>query len=304
MSTEANQAEVTNTEVTPPTEPVAAEAPQAEATAQATSAEAPAYTPSYKYKAFQKDYDVPEEYRGYIKTKEDEERITKALSALSGVDVYKNRFNEVDTKYRNLEKTVNTFNQYLNDGDLDTFFSALKIPEKMIYDYVHKKLSYEDLPPEQKRIYDEQQEFKRRSQTLGQQNQEYMSRMEKLETQIKQQELNSALSHPEVQSIQKTYDTNHGPNAFWNKVVSLGAFYEKVHGVDKSASELIQELTGELKPWLNQAQQSPQSLQPQVPQAPQKKPVIPKVGSGSGAPASRAIKSVEDLKRMQKEMYE
>lgn len=305
MSTEAQAASPNSGEA-------AASAAAVETTAQAgtgvvaeaaTPAETPAYTPTFKYKAMGKDYDIPEDYRSYIKSKEDEEKLSKVFSMSQGIEVYKQKYIDRDNELNDYKKSINALTNALNSGDYESFFQGVGLKEQQIYEWVQKKLQYMDLPPEQKRIYDEQQEYKRRSQMLGQQNQEYTSRMEKLEVQIKTQELQSALTQPDVQSFSQTYDNNHGPNAFWNKVVSLGAYYDRVHGVDKSAQELIQELMGEFKPFLQSAPQAPVQAQNTV-QAPTKKPVIPKVGSGSSAPAAKAVKSIEDLKRLQKEMYE
>ncbi len=263
---------------------------------------APAYQPDYKFKSYDKEYEIDEFLRGVIKDQETEKKVKSIYSKAYGFDGLKEKhakFREEFDGYRGktepVMKSLEKISELYNRGDLDGFFSAIKVPYNVLQDYVAKKLQYQELTPEQQRAYDEYTTQQRRAYETENQLSQMQKMYDGMAVQTRTMELNQVLNTPEVKEIQKSFDEAHGQGAFQREVISRGVAITKTKGIDPSAEEVVQEVVKFVKPFLTKPGQVNGQ---QMITAPDKKPVIPNVAGKSVSPVKKIPTSIADLRKI------
>ena len=106
--------------------------------------ETPKFTPSFKYVAYDKEYEIPEMYRGLIKDEATQKEVAALFSKAQGIDMFMPKHQKLKEEYGTFKKTyeeeskqlapvVNTYNsaiKYLEKGDFDSLFELLGLEEK------------------------------------------------------------------------------------------------------------------------------------------------------------------------------
>lgn len=266
-----------------------------------------AYQANYRFKVMDKEHEIPEPFRPVIKDAETEKMAREIFEKAYGLDHVKSeraRLQEEYKKYRSEHEPYFNYMKTLEDlyhkKDLNQFFTKLSIPKNEIYKWAIQQAQLEELPPEQKQVYTEREELQRQQYLQEQQFQQVQQQLQTLQVQQRSAELQSVLSKPEVQSIVQSFDQRNGQNSFWDAVVERGQMYYYMHGKDVPAEQLVQEIIQKFGLSAPQMQSQPQV---QTPKAPPQVPVIPNTGSGNASPAQRAVKSLDDLRRIATEKY-
>ncbi|MNJ94802.1 hypothetical protein D3C87_125050 [compost metagenome] len=282
-----------------------------------TDPAAPVYTPNYKFKVMDKDHEIPESFRGIIKDATTEKQVRELYEKAYGLehvktdrDAARNQFKEYRTQadpivhtYQTAASSYNRAMQAMETGNmkgaithLQDAFGALKVPDKVLKQYVYGLLEMEDLPPAQKEDYNRSRELERQAYTQQQQLEQYQSQLQTLSVQHRSAELNQALSKPDVAAFVQSFDQRNGEGSFYNEVVMRGQYYANARGEDRSADAIVTELLTRFGHQAPQAQV--QTHTPASAHTPP--PVIPAIRGGSGGPSvvTKKVNSVAGLKKL------
>jgi hypothetical protein len=288
----------------------------ADTSAAPVASEQPAYTPDYKFKVMDKELEMDEFLRPAIKSKEHEQKLKELYEKAHGLDEVKTSREKAREEYKSYktqaEPVIRTVQQASNfyqtgvrayeEGNarggtfkLEQAFKELGINDKVLQQYVFTKLKMEELPPEQKADYNRQREQDLQFAQMQQQMQEQQSYFQQMAVQTRTQQLQQAISSPEVASIAQSFDQRNGPGSFQNEVIARGQLYWQTRQQDVPADQLVQEI-------ITKYGLSAQQAQPQA-QAPREVPVIPVVKGNSGSPAGKAFNSTADLINYRKQQF-
>jgi hypothetical protein len=268
----------------------------------------PVYSPNFKFKVMDKEHEFDEFLRPAIKDSETEKKIRELYEKAYGLDVVKPRFNETREKLKSVETThgqvmssIAELREHYQRGDFDSFFQALKIPQEKILQWVLDKANYQELPPEQKRIFDDRRSADQRAWEAEKRAQALEQRIQEQTTQAKGYALQVALEKPDVKSFVETFDQRAGrPGAFIEAVVETGDYAWHARNEDLSPEQAIQAVMARYGSFVQAQSQAPQAGNPAQPQTTPTKapPVIPNVGGRTASPTSQPqVKSLADLKK-------
>lgn len=285
---------------------------QAALSSTSTDPAAPApYTPDYKFRYRDEhenkvDGEIDEWARNLI-NQENEEKFKQVWAKAHGLDFVKNRFNKTREEYKSYRTQVDPLLQGWNDltalynkGDLDSFFKGLQIPEQKIYQYVLDKLNYNELPPEQRAMRDQQQQVLRQNMELEKQNQFFQQQYEQQMVQSREHALSQTMSKPEVSAVAQAFDARVGrEGAFRDEVVKRGILHWNLHQKDISPDEAVQEVMSLMGGMQQTMQQTlPAGASQVMPAQPKTPPTIPNVGAKNSSPAKRAPKSLDEIRKL------
>jgi hypothetical protein len=168
-----------------------------------------------------------------------------------------------------------------------------------------QKLQLKELPPDQQDVYNKKSEYQRMLYEREQEAAHFKQLYE--ETQLNQKEiekkqifnqLDTALSRPDVDAIARSFDAKLGQSgAFKNEVIQRAAMISQATGKNLSVEEAVSE-TLKYVAWNNQGT-GEKVVQPQ---AASSKPVLPNVAGQATSPVSQKIKSLDDLKKLREQM--
>lgn len=279
----------------------------------------PAYTPNYKYKAALQEKEVDEFWRALIKDADSEKKVKDLLQKVDGFDFVKQSREKLDSQYKALEQDYNTQNQLvtrvtgaIQNKDYGSAFRQLGISDEDIFRYTHDRLQRMEMPPEQRKAFEDAESLKEQQFQLQEQMRQYQSMYEEQKVQARTMQLEFAMSKPDVASMAQNWDELQGtPGAFRDLVIqeAQAAYFQ--NGVDLSADQAVQLVMQKFGKLLsvNGSQPNAASLNAsaapgQTPQtiAKQAKPVIPNINGKGAAPIKKVPKSLDDLKRIQKEL--
>ena len=287
--------------------PEVASTPAPEAAPAAPAAES--WTPNYKVKAYDNEYEIPENFRSYI-NQENEKNFKEVFERSFAFDTIKqkykdahSKYQEVNGKYDNISKNLDKLSKYVQSGDFDNFFSSIQIPEAEIQKWIYNKLQIQSLPQEQQQLYNKNSEYQKQLSSMQEQYEEMQSKLGEFESYKQEQaiqqrhsELDSAIVNSEYKSLAESYDARVGqPGAFKNEVILRAAAVANATGKDLSVQEAVQEFA-KLVAW-NQ-QNGGQAAG--VAQKGQGRPTLPSVSGKASSPVAPQVKSIEDLKKLAK----
>jgi predicted nucleic acid-binding Zn-ribbon protein len=291
-----------------PVESVASSAPEAASPASAAPADT-AWTPSYKVKAYDNEYEIPENFRSYI-NQENEKNFKEVFERSFAFDTIKQKYKDAHTKYQDVNgryetvsKNLDKLSKYVQNNDFDSFFKSINIPEQTIQQWIYNKLQVQDLPQEQQQLYTKNSEYQRQLLSMHEQYEEMQSKLGEFESYKQQQalqqrvsELDSTINSSEYKSIAEAYDARVGqPGAFKNEVILRAAAVANATGKDLSPAEAVQELA-KLVAWNSQNGGQVGG----VAQKANGRPTIPSVSGKASSPVAPQVKSMDDLKKLAK----
>lgn len=294
-----------------------AKAPESKEESVQAAPEKASYQPNFKVKAYDNEYEIPENFRSYI-NEQNEKEFREIFEKVYALDVMKDKLHKTRQENETFKKDVETFNtlrqnlarvsKYVENGDYGMFFESLKIPKENIQRWLLQELQQKELPPEQQAIYNKSIEERRKLYELEQQNQALSSQFEQFQEAQRQQavqqtfaQLDSILGKPEVNSVASQFDSSVGKaGAFREEVLRRAAIVYQTEGRDMSPEEAVND-TLRVIAW-NKAQQQGGSQAQATSQQP--KPVLPNVQGKATSPVSKQVKSLDDLKKMRDQMLQ
>jgi len=293
-----------------------------------TTPQAPAWTPNWKFKAAGKEHEIPEWLRGVVKDAETEKNLRELHEKAYGLDLVKTNYQNAQQQlqqiqktlmpeYNVLKKSVQSVIMYRNNGDLDSVFETIGIKPQAVAQWLHQKMQLQDMPPEARAAYENQQRLRKENYALQERVQTMTQGHEQTELPARAFELQTALARPEIKTIADSYNARLGSEtAFWEFACQQADFLERTTGqrvtADQAVAQALRILGNTIVP--NQGQAP--AAAPQVPapggaaappagagQATPTPPVIPNVtGARNASPTRKVAKSLDDLRKLHKEM--
>jgi hypothetical protein len=320
MSEEVKEVAAPESSATPAPAPAASEASlevtkpiqskdERDAAAAAASA-APAFTPNYKFKVMDEEKEIDEFVRGVIKDADTEKKVRELYEKAYGLDYVKPKYEELkkklpetESKYTDLYSKVENLVQ-LRDKDFWGFVQQVGLTKEQVAKHVLEEVKRLELPEDQKRMYDEFEQTRRREIELERQLQFEQARSQEMAVQERTFQLDTILNKPEIAAYAKAYDTaQKQTGAFKDLVVERGITAWHTQKKDITPEQAVQEVMARLgEHYRGSAAAS--TAQPQVVQASEEKPlpVIPRVSGKAVSPTGKAPRSIDDLKRMAAEL--
>lgn len=309
------QTNTTEVAVITPDTAVAVEPAQTggESTAVAASGE---YTPNYSVKAYDVEYQIPENFRPMI-NKDNEQEFQKVFSKAYGLDVMKTKNEklreqnvafekEIKDKYLPISRGLDIANKYLANKDYDSLFDLLKIPEKDLQQWMLRKLQMRDLPADQQEMYSKHSTTQQQVYKLEQMTEQYRQELETMketntQAQVQQRvnELEKVLNRPDVKAVSDRFDTRlNKAGAFKEEVIQRAQFIAQTKGQDLSAEQAVEDFVKMIV--LDAGAASPANTVIPAGKAGTKNPTLPGIAGQSNSPAAQKITSIADLQKLKK----
>lgn len=298
------------------------DATKTDATAPVVTADGkPAYVPNYKYKVAGQEKELDPFWHSVVKDAESEKKVKELLTKVDAFDFvkgkqvhYEQQFNQVSGDYEALNGTVARFDQAVAKDDLSSAFRLAGIPKEKIFQWVHKQLQFESLPPEQKAAIQEAEEARNQTSDyetkLSQMEQKYQTQA----VQARTMQLDMVLLKPEISQFANAWDQNAEPGNTFRDTVANEArrvYYDSLNSgqgpIDLSPEQAVAMVMKRFGKFVSvgepTAAQSPQAASQTVIQT-QKgtPPVIPNVQGKSASPIKKAFKSLDELRAHEKSM--
>ncbi len=271
----------------------------------------PQWAPNFKFKSGGKEHEIPEFLRSVVKDAETEKQIRELHEKAYGVDANNRNLEstrrEVEhyqktimPQFDNMKRSVDSVVNFKKNGDLDSMFEYIGIPQEAVAKWMYNKLQLQDLPPEQRAIHENERALQKRAYEQEQQIQTLKQTQEQYQLQSRATELQTALARPEVQAAADSYNSRMAqPDAFWQFVCQQADYMERTSGQRVSADAAIQQTMRILGTAIMPPQAAPS---PQAPQGNVAPPIIPNVtGARNTSPTKKMSKSIEDLRKLSKE---
>lgn len=273
------------------------------------------YTPNFKFKASDKEHEFDDTLKGLIKDQPTEAKIRELYEKAHGLDAVKQNRQELRVENRDLKQELGSFQSdvaelqhFYKQGDMDSFFEKLRVPEEVIYNWVIKKAQLKELPPEQQAIHEENRRAQLERRAMEQQIQQLQGERQEAEGRGKALELQQELSRPDVQTFAQAFDAKMGnPGAFKNAVCELGEYVLLKQKQNLTVAQAIKQAMDVYSKFIDPSQLggaasgNPASgaSAPGATPAPAVK-VIPHIGGKAASPTARKIKTFDELKEFAK----
>lgn len=293
------------------TKPPAVVSPSAKTTPEGTeigNAEAskPEYQPNFKFKVMDKEHEVDEWLRAAIKDAETEKKVKELYEKAYGLEPVKasrDKIQQEATQYKQgysaLYKDVEEVMKLKNSGDLDSFFERVDLKPDAVAQWMLEKLKIQELPPDQQRVYHDLNAKNKAERDLARQLEITEAQNRQLATQAREWEVDQWLAKPDLNPIVSRYDSKNGQGAFKSLVGELGIAHFHAYGEDPTVESVVSKAMKLLGgAYDGQPAQSAQVTQNQEKQL----PVIPNISGKNVSPTQKSVRSIEDLKKLRKEM--
>lgn len=279
------------------------------------------YQPNKKYKFTDEKGEAEAEFDEWVTPllkKETEDKFRDLYSRAKGLEFMKSSREKTRVEKADVERQYNEFQTAvkevldLKEKNLGVFLEKMGVSRqqmaKMVLEDLEAEEKLKDLPPHLQKMYTQNQELTRKVMELEKQANQGTNFGLEQATQALNLQLQAVLSKPEISSIASEYDARRGrPGAFFEQVKREGLLENSMSGKDLTADEAVQRA---LETLALQVQTSSQSVTPNGTGAAPKTvvvqqkavPTIPTVGNGTATATSKRPKSVDDLRRMAKEM--
>jgi hypothetical protein len=306
---------------------------ETEVEAEVESAEEP-WEPNFKIRSMKFDEqgnavefetEIPEKFRGLITDKDSEAELRKIFSAASGIDYvqtrrdqYKARLEQADGFIGKVKERLSGVDSMIEEGDLDSAFDTMKIPQEKVLQWVLDKLEYSKLEPAQRQLVDSQRASEKRAKQLEQDNKSLFQKNLESNATNKAIALDAILDRPDLKPVIAAYDSRPGkqPGApsFRDLCINHGelTWHRSGGKFDASPNECVDAV---LKGYgieqgyrpaaktPNPAPKAPQSAAPKAPATTPKTPEsIPSVASRAASPTAPRITNMKQLKERIKQV--
>lgn len=279
-----------------------------------------AYTPDFKFKANNKEHEIPEMLRSIIKSEKEEKYLKDIYQKAYGIEPIKERMNAIRGEYQQLQQAHHSVMEQIGEartayqrGDMDTVFDTLKISPEKVLQWAVEKVQLSQMPPEQRQAIEAKRMAEQRAYQLEKQSSYSEQQAMEQQAQYLGQMLELVLERPDFNAVAQAYDSRKATQgAFRELVIKVGQSEHALTGKVLSPLEAAQKAME----WIGEV---PKPAQPAAPAAPAqtatatqatniKKPnTLPNLanaGARSGsAPAKSKMKSLDDIKKVYDQKY-
>lgn len=266
--------------------------------------EVPPYTPSMKYKYEGKELEIDEFFKPLLTNEEAEKRIRELSEISMAFPKYKEayqEYQEVVPHYQSLIGELQELGQ-LRQQNLPEFLGKFNVQPQdvleaidpnLIKQHVAKLFALEDLTPEQRAAYNQQQEQLRRAQAAQVENQRLQQQLFERDVEQRSFQLEQMMGTSEAKDFQSKFDSFYGNGAFRNEVIQAGLIAFKLEGRDISPQEAMKKVVDKFGPVLKA--QTPQVVGTKTGE---KVKVIPNVPTRPASPGKMRPKSLDDIRKL------
>lgn len=279
-----------------------------------TEPKADKFTPNFKFKVKDKEYEIPQWARTAITTKEAEKEFVDLFTKAEGLEAVKvSREQAIQDKLAaeserdNVKNYASEVLSYRDSKQWDKFYKHLKVSDRDIVEHALSIVERNNLPPEQKELYNQIQAKDSAYEEQEMRFQEMQKMWQQTAAHAKAVDLNSSLAKAENSRYAETYESVNGlqPGAFRQRVIDYGDRVYQLTGKDLSAEEAIEAVKSELgKGYFPQEKpQETTTTQTTLPVVNKELPVIPNIQGKNISHIQKPITRVADLKRISKEKF-
>lgn len=291
--------------------PVAAE-PAAGALDAGNGGEAtPAYAPNFGFKVMDQAHEIPEQFRSLIKDADTEKQVREIFEKAYGLDHVKPKYEstrkELDmirSEYEPIKKDLTIIGELLKNQDYGAFFEAFGLTNETIVKHAMDILEYHQLPPEKQQAWDAQKQ--RNLQYVQQQQELNGMKAQQAQAQVENtyQELKSSVSQPHIQGIAESFNSRAGqPDAFEKAVIAHAQNHFALHKQDLTVPQAVESFIRTFGLSAAASQHATPAAAPASANPADRKATLPRPGSGTVSPVKPKVKSLDDLRALQKEAY-
>lgn len=281
-----------------------AEAKPLEGTQDGMEAAPPPYNPTMKYKYEGKELPIDELFKPLLTSEEAEKKIRELHEIRDAFPKYKETYEEykqIAPQYQSLVGELQELGN-LRQQNLPAFLEKMQVQPQdvleqmdpaIIKQHVARLYALEDLTPEQRHAYNQQQQALKERDLYQRRTQELEQQVFQRDVERKSFELDQSMGTSDVKDIQAKFDKHYGSGAFKNEVIQAGQIAFKLEQRDLSPREAIERVMKKYSPLLNQGS-------PQMVQAPtgEKVKVIPNVTSRPVSPGKTKPRSLDDIRKL------
>jgi len=276
----------------------------------------PAYAPNFIFKAHGKENELPEMFRGLVKDADSEKQVKEIFEKAYGMENMREKNVKASEQINYYEKELvpplmkqhemlQEITGFIGKKDFDSVFDLAGIDLRDLQEWMYKKLSINDLPPEQQSIYNQnrelqkqQYEYEKKVRSYEQQNENASQEQHRQQLNSLSDSLNFELSQPQIQSVVKNYDQERGQGAFQTKVIKYAAFVSQTEGRELSPKEAIHEFLKEY-PQTNTLSSKTNSGSGNL----KDKPILPNPEAKPLSPVGQKPNSIKELKALANSRY-
>lgn len=273
----------------------------------------PAWQPDFKFKAAGAEHEIDEMFKPLAKDQETLDKIKRMHEKAYGLEsleqnrnTLKKQIAEMAPKIQEYETVSRNFarlSHFVQNGDFDSFFSELRIPEKNIVAWIQQKVEMSQNPALRQQ-YEEKRRLAASHWDKEEQLSKYKSQAEEYERVQAQNYITGEVSKV-AGDIAKVYDEKMGqPNAFVDAVINKGIQITQALGQEPDLTTVINLVVSDLQKLGLAA--APAGTAPSVPASgtvttqvqTEQKPTIPVIKAGGQSPVKQPVKTMEDLKKI------
>jgi hypothetical protein len=264
------------------------------------------FVPDWKYKFNGQEKEVDPMFRAIAKDKESLEKLKDFMQRADAVDMHKMKTKEYEEKigqYQPTVETVTKLQELYQSGDHERVLQSIGYTDDMLFKIVQEKLNRQQLPPEQKALWEEKQKWSLEKEQLLSENEKYRSQAFQELTTATDYQLDMELGKAEYQGVKDAFDRANGSGSFKQLVVDRGAYLVDKTGRHVPPSEVMAAVVKEFSPFVQQNQMAGAAgVHAGAGTVTQKPKVIPNVGKGGGSPTRSAITSIAQLRKLHQQL--
>lgn len=269
----------------------------------------PAYTPQMKYKFEGKELEIDEFFKPLITNEEAEKRIRELSEISTAFPKYKETYEEykqIAPQYQSLVTELQELGE-LRQQNLPEFLGKFNVQPQDILEqmdpaivkqHVAKLFALEDLTPEQRNAYNQQQQQLSRAKAYEVENQRLSQQLFERDVERKSFELEQQMGTPEAKTMQQKFDAIYGNGAFRNEVIQTGTVAFKLSNRDITPAEAIQTVMKKYGPLMK----DPVSQSVVGTKSGEKVKVIPNVPTRPVSPGKQRPKTLDDIRKLAAQM--
>ena len=286
----------------------------------AAAAAAP-YNPDFKFKANNKEHEIPEVLRSVIKSEKEEKYLKDIFQKAYGIEPIKERLNSIRGEFQQLQQSYTSIMDQVGEartayqrGDMDTVFDTLKISPEKVLQWAVEKVQLSQMPPEQRQALEARRMAEQRAYQL--EKQASLSEQQAMQQQAQHlgQMLELVLERPDFNAVAQAYDSRKAkPGSFRELVIRVGESEHALTGkllTPLEAAQKAMEWIGEMpKPAQPAVEATPAPQATATPATPTTKkpttlPNMANAGARTGsAPAKSKVKTLDDIKKVYDQRY-
>lgn len=284
--------------------------PEADAKVEPTVSE---FQPDYTYKFKGEVKELDDFWRGLIKDPESQKKVRDYIERAEALPDYKEQVktfeetvNDWKPKVELLETFQNTYNSAKTADDHIDLLNEIGYDVDTLKNLVREVLVREQMPEDQKKYFEQARSSDLEKKQLMTQNEMVRQELNSIRLQTTEQQIGLEFQKPENNSVVSAYESVNGQGSFKQLFLERGAYYSQLEGRHVAPAEVMAKVAKEFAPFLSrQGEGSPIPTEGsgQMAVIKPKQAPIPSVGTRSGSsPTKNAIKSLDDLKALHRQM--